>query len=101
MGPYLQTTSLIAATLQHCSPGVSSMSRCAGFLAVVVCFLWLVGSPGAAADPKASVEKMDFGKMPDGTAVELFVLTNARGMKAKVITYGGIITELHVPDRDG
>src|SRR5208337_3002044 len=68
---------------------------------VVVCVLWFVASPGAAADPKASVEKMEFGKMPDGTAVDLFVLTNARGMKAKIITYGGIVTELHVPDRDG
>src|SRR4029077_4081841 len=27
--------------------------------------------------------------------------TNANGMKAKVTTYGGILTELAVPDRDG
>ena len=41
---------------------------------------------------------MDFGKTPDGTPVELYVLTNGR-ITAKVITYGGIVTELHVPDR--
>ena len=43
---------------------------------------------------------MDFGKTPDGTPVELYVLTNGR-ITAKVMTYGGIVTELHVPDRHG
>jgi aldose 1-epimerase len=43
---------------------------------------------------------MDFGKTPDGTAVERYTLTNGR-VTAKVLTYGGIISELHVPDRDG
>jgi aldose 1-epimerase len=50
---------------------------------------------------KANIEKKPFGKTKDGREVDLFVLTNANGMKAKVITYGGILTELHVPDRDG
>jgi aldose 1-epimerase len=39
--------------------------------------------------------------MPDGTPVELYTLTNAKGLVCKVITYGAIITELHVPDRSG
>ena len=43
---------------------------------------------------------MDFGKTPDGTPVELYVLTNGK-MTAKVMTYGAILTELHVPDRNG
>ncbi len=47
-----------------------------------------------------SCTKMDFGKMPDGTPVELYVLSNGR-VTAKVITYGGIVTELHVPDKKG
>jgi aldose 1-epimerase len=59
-----------------------------------------------AADPpgkggKATVQKMTFGKTADGTAVDLYVLTNASGVKAKVITYGALLTEMHVPDRDG
>jgi len=43
---------------------------------------------------------MDIGKTPEGTPVELYVLTNGR-MTVKVMTYGGIITELYAPDRDG
>lgn len=42
-----------------------------------------------------------FGTLPDGTAVELFTLRNASGMEVKVTNYGGIITELKVPDREG
>jgi aldose 1-epimerase len=50
---------------------------------------------------KANVNKSNFGKLPDGTAVELYTLTNAHGLLAKISTYGTIITELHVPDRGG
>src|ERR1019366_1738556 len=50
---------------------------------------------------QAGILKSSFGKLPDGTAVDLYTLTNANGLSAKVATYGAIITELHVPDRRG
>jgi aldose 1-epimerase len=50
---------------------------------------------------KPSVEKARFGQLPDGTGVDLYTLTNAHGLVAKVTNYGTIITELHVPDRHG
>lgn len=50
---------------------------------------------------KASVKKETFGKTNDGVAVDQYTLTNAAGMTAKVMTYGAILTELDVPDRDG
>jgi len=49
----------------------------------------------------ASIAKSTFGTMPDGSSVELYALTNAGGLCCKAITYGAIITELHVPDRAG
>ncbi len=52
------------------------------------------------ADGRGRVERMDFGKTPDGTPVDLFVLGNGR-VTAKVMTYGAILTELDVPDRSG
>jgi aldose 1-epimerase len=50
---------------------------------------------------KAGVTKSAFGKTADGKEVDLYTLTNARGMVAKVMTYGAILTELHVPDNSG
>jgi aldose 1-epimerase len=84
------------------------MHRRAAIVSIIVLALGQWESPGVAAEPKlkgakmkASVEKMDFGKTDDGTPVELYVLTNGAGMKAKVISYGAILTELQVADRDG
>src|SRR5690606_10587687 len=37
----------------------------------------------------------------DGEEVKLFTLTNANGMEVKITNYGGIITSVVVPDRDG
>src|SRR5262245_52771485 len=51
--------------------------------------------------PKAGITKKPYGKTPDGTAVEEYTLTNRNGVTMKVITLGGIVTELHVPDKDG
>ncbi len=43
----------------------------------------------------------DFGALPDGENVQKFFLANNHGLSLKAINYGGIITELHVPDREG
>ena len=48
-----------------------------------------------------AIECAPFGKTSDGKSVELYTLRNANGMTAKIMTYGGIVTELLVPDRLG
>jgi aldose 1-epimerase len=55
--------------------------------------------PPASGGPEIAREP--FGTMPDGQAVERFRLTNAGGMTVEAIGYGGIITSIRVPDRDG
>jgi len=47
------------------------------------------------------IEKHAFGKTGDGTPIELYTLTNANGLEAKITNYGGIVVSLLVPDRDG
>lgn len=42
-----------------------------------------------------------FGETANGQSVDQYTLKNASGMQVSVITYGGIITELLVPDREG
>ena len=58
-------------------------------------------SESEPAAPKVTpISKAPYGQV-DGTDVELYTLTNANGLVLKVTNYGCIITELHVPDRDG
>ena len=49
----------------------------------------------------ARLSRAPFGALPDGTRIDLFTLTNARGTEARVITYGGIIVSLRTADRQG
>lgn len=49
----------------------------------------------------ATVEKTAFGKTQDDKPVDLYILKNDRGVVAKIMTYGALMTELHVPDREG
>jgi aldose 1-epimerase len=63
--------------------------------------LLLAGWSAMNAAEKAGITKKAYGTMPDGTAVDEYTLTNDKGAILKVITLGGIVTELHVPDKEG
>ena len=56
--------------------------------------------PEGSAPTAAGITSEPFGEV-DGEAVELYTLTNANGMEVKIMTYGGIIQSVRVPDRDG
>src|ERR1044072_3009941 len=55
----------------------------------------------SSADAQAKITKASFGKTSDGQSVDIFTLTNKRGIEVKITNYGGIITSLKVPDRNG
>jgi aldose 1-epimerase len=48
-----------------------------------------------------SISKDFFGTTPDGIDVYRYSLTNANGMQVAILTYGGIIQSIMVPDRHG
>ena len=48
-----------------------------------------------------TISKSIFGQMPDDSKVELYELSNKNGIKVSIITYGGTITKIEVPDKDG
>lgn len=58
------------------------------------------GGDSMNTDGPMSINKEPFGSV-DGKAVDLYTLTNANGLVAKITTYGGIMTELWVPDKNG
>ncbi|HKE03539.1 MAG TPA: galactose-1-epimerase, partial [Blastocatellia bacterium] len=65
-------------------------------LCAAIAFLCGFGGKG-----KATLKKEDFGKTTDGQSVELYTLTNANGVEARIMTYGGIVVSLKTPDRKG
>ena len=74
--PQVMAAGLLAATLVGCSSMSTSTS-------------------------KSSITKADFGKTPDGTPVEIYTLRNSKGAEACIMTYGGIVQKLIMPDKAG
>jgi aldose 1-epimerase len=48
-----------------------------------------------------NITQQPFGKMPDGTVVSLYTLTNDKGMQVTITNYGGAIVSLVTPDQHG
>jgi len=47
------------------------------------------------------ITKKKFGQLKNGETVHQFTLKNKNGLTAKIISYGGILTELWTPDKNG
>jgi aldose 1-epimerase len=47
------------------------------------------------------IQKKDFGATSEGEKVDLYILRNAQGMEVEIITYGGRITSIKAPDKNG
>ena len=60
-----------------------------------------VEEPATTEGTEMSITKAEFGEMTDGTKVDVYTLTNATGASMKVLSLGGIIYELNLPDKDG
>ena len=78
---------------------LSSRFMYAGIFVALALALVVPASTMTAAAGK--IEKAAYGTTADGVAVDEYTLTNANGMEVKIITYGGIITSVKVPDRNG
>jgi len=61
----------------------------------------LVGCSTMSPNPNSTITKADFGKTPDGQSVEIYTLHNSKGAEARIMTYGGIVQSLCVPDKTG
>lgn len=56
---------------------------------------------GGCGSIQPSITKAPFGVTSEGAQVDLYTLTNANGVEAKITNYGAILVSLNVPDRNG
>jgi aldose 1-epimerase len=70
------------------------MSRATLCAALAIC-----STTTALAAPQVKVS--DYGVTADGRAVHVYTLSNDRAVSAKILDYGGTISELNAPDRRG
>ena len=64
-----------------------------------VCFVGCAAM--SPTETTANITEADFGKTPAGRPVEIYTLRNAKGAEARIMTYGGVVQSLKMPDRNG
>ena len=89
---------------------ISTGTTVVGLLALILAFgvTACKKEPGAPerttavkGGPTMETKREHFGRLADGTAVDIYTLTNASGLEARVMTYGAILVSLKTPDRNG
>jgi aldose 1-epimerase len=95
----LRRSGLLAVIL----PGLLLLAACGSNPSADTSTSTAASAPADSAQtkPAAMPTSASFGKTTDGTEVQLFTLTNANGVKATITNYGGTLTSLLVPDKDG
>jgi aldose 1-epimerase len=77
------------------------------FLYVFFIFLLLLTTCGKRSENQSSTDAADkipftvYGILPDGRQVNQYALTNKNKLEVRVINYGGIITAIKTPDKNG
>src|SRR5262245_43278626 len=61
----------------------------------------VLGPETTLIGPMLNVESKPFGKTKDGQEVNVFTLTNSRGVKVRMIDYGATVISVETPDKAG
>lgn len=95
----MKTRSFVEVPFEKTSSSVerlAAMVLLVSWLLVPICLAQIPASAG-----KRAIKKDTFGKMPDGTPVDVYTLTNSHGLEARIMNFGGIVLSLRVPDSNG
>lgn len=87
--------------MQRARTGRAGRAMRLGPVLVLTVALALFATTASASSPKhmPTITKASFGTLQDGTNVDVYTLTNSGGMEVKILTYGGILQSIKVPDR--
>ncbi len=82
------------------------MNKITRFIMSASAGLGVAGLVGCTSVPTptntiGTITMATFGYTPARTPVEIYTLRNSRGMEARILTYGGIVQTLKVPDKNG
>ena len=69
--------------------------------AILTLLLVLPSGLNTSAMVRHEIKKQAFGMTDSGEPVEIYTLTNANGLEVRIMTYGGTVVSLKVPDRHG
>lgn len=79
---------------------MTNLNRSLGILMVTLsCQMLLTVMTQAAPQPQ--IRKQPFGTTTEKKSVDLYTLTNINSIEVSIMTYGGIVVSLKVPDRKG
>jgi aldose 1-epimerase len=59
------------------------------------------GTAAGKGGQEMQVKSELFGRLADGTPVDIYTLVNKAGIEARIMTYGAILVSLKLPDRNG
>jgi aldose 1-epimerase len=68
---------------------------------LVLASVGVMAAPAAAKQSGLRIDKAPFGSLADGRAIDKYTLSNSHGMSVSIITYGGIVQAVNVPDNRG
>jgi aldose 1-epimerase len=69
--------------------------------AVAIAAALAAAAAGSTANAAATLDHAPYGTTQDGQMVEIYTMTNDHGLRVRFLSYGGVITEIDVPDRAG
>lgn len=75
--------------------------RSAVFRAILCCAFSGFSVMSSQADTVHRFSEEPFGTLPDGRPVHLYTLRNSHGVRVSFMSYGGVITRIETPDRNG
>jgi aldose 1-epimerase len=82
-------------------PTMNTMKEMISWMLACGTGAWLLTGCAGKIASDSHIDKQPFGTGPNGEAVDIYTLRNDQGAEARIMTYGGIVVSLKMPDKNG